>query len=485
MSDISVSDSAPRISGSTIKWVFCGVIFLSACLLFFIQPLFTRMVLPTIGGAPAVWTTAMLFFQTVLLGGYIYAHLMVKYVPAKAQIWVHLTLWGLALLFLPLGMPEGWQPDPAGSAVGQTLMLYALGVGVPFAFLSANAPLIQSWYRRSGGPSADDPYFLYGASNLGSMGALIGFTLLAEPLLGVAAQAGFWSLGFGVLGLGFGGLALVLVRAKDAGLTAQSDAVTANTRAKIGLDQMSRWLILAFVPSSLMLAVTTKISTDLGNLPLFWVLPLVIYLLTFVATFTHRPWVSDTILRLSILPAIGLGLYCYHQLTLAPLLALVPIFALITLYAHRRLYQARPSAENLTLFYVIMSVGGAAGGLFNSVVAPLAFDSLFEGTATFLLAVAMLFFVSPTPGVVPATWRRYVALGGAVLAIAAVMTELVWLDVAVLAGVLFAALMFLPRPASLIMSVVAVTGLGTLWQHPDALFQDRSFFGTHKVLDLP
>ena len=179
-------------SGRLIAVLFTLTIFTSALLLFFVQPLFTRMVLPQIGGASAVWTTAMLFFQTVLIGGYLYAHLMTRHVPPLAQVGVHLALLVLALMVLPLAVPAGWHYDPARPVVTQTLWLYALGVGLPFAVLSANAPLIQSWYRSAGGPSADDPYFLYAASNFGSLVALLAFPLLAEPLFGVTAISRAW-----------------------------------------------------------------------------------------------------------------------------------------------------------------------------------------------------------------------------------------------------------------------------------------------------
>ena len=182
--------------------IFTVTIFLSASLLFFVQPLFAKIVLPVIGGAPAVWTTAMLFFQTVLIVGYLYAHFSTRYLPIKAQVAAHMVLWALALFFLPPALPEAWRLDATGSIAVQTLGLFALGVGAPFALLSANAPLIQSWYARSGGPSADDPYFLYGASNLGSLVALLAFPLIAERYFGAGQIALGFSLGFVVLGAG-------------------------------------------------------------------------------------------------------------------------------------------------------------------------------------------------------------------------------------------------------------------------------------------
>ena len=183
--------SRPAKAGPVL---FTATIFLSAALLFFVQPLFAKIVLPVIGGAPSVWTTAMLFFQSVLLAGYLYAHFSTRYLPPRLQLAVHGLIWAAALFFLPPALPDGWQLDPTAPIAWQTLGLFAMGVGVPFALLSSNAPLIQSWYARSGGPSADDPYFLYGASNLGSLLALMAFPLIAEPLFGATDIArGFGS----------------------------------------------------------------------------------------------------------------------------------------------------------------------------------------------------------------------------------------------------------------------------------------------------
>lgn len=428
--------SLPRRRLSGLVVLFTATIFLSASLLFFVQPLFARLVLPVIGGAPAVWTTAMLFFQTVLLGGYVYAHLTTRYLPRRAQLGLHLAVWAAALVFLPLAIPEGWSLEPGAPVAFQTLTLFALGVGVPFALLSANAPLLQSWYAGSGGPSADDPYFLYGASNLGSFAALLAFPLVAEPLFGATAigqgfAAGFVLLGAGLLasGLAAGGGAPARVAAVPTGIAARD----------LGL-----WALLAFVPSSLMLAVTTKVSTDVGAMPLVWVIPLALYLLTFTLTFTRRPLVPTRWLALAA--ALGalygfaafLGAFGNH-LGLGTAGLLVLAFVAVSLWAHRALYEARPVAAGLTVFYITMSVGGALGGVFNAIVAPSFFDDLHEGPATLALALVLLVTVG----------RRLdgqAALrGGVVLAVAV-------------------ASVVLTRPA-------------------DQLFRDRSFFGTHKVIE--
>ncbi|MEL7027385.1 MAG: transporter, partial [Pseudomonadota bacterium] len=250
---------ARRASGLPI--LFSATIFLSAALLFFVQPLFARLALPEIGGAPAVWTTAMLFFQSVLLTGYVYAHLSTRYLGRRAQLFVHLGIWAAALWFLPLNVPTGWSLDPSQSVAWQTLVLFGLGVGAPFALLSANAPLIQSWYAASGGPSADDPYFLYGASNFGSFTALLAFPLLAEPFLGATMIGWVFAAGFVFLG---GGLFATGISTRPGATKNEAGARASALRPGV----MLRWGLLAFVPSSLMLAVTSKISTDIGAMPL-------------------------------------------------------------------------------------------------------------------------------------------------------------------------------------------------------------------------
>ena len=464
--------------------LFTVTIFTSALLLFFVQPLFTRLVLPQIGGAAAVWTTAMLFFQTVLIGGYVYAHLLTRHVPVRLQIVVHLGLLGLALLFLPLAVPGGWSYDADRPVVTQTLWLYTLGVGLPFAVLSANAPLIQSWYRRSGGPSAQDPYFLYAASNLGSLIALLAFPLVAEPLFGVSAIAAGWSVGFVALGglLLLTGLAARHSPAEDA--VGQTRPTTAPT-----LRTMGYWAALAFIPSSLMLGVTTKISMDIGSFPLVWVIPLSLYLLTFVVVFSARSPLTEGRLRVGL----PLALVLLAAFTLKPSVSwlsealLLAAFFFVTLLAHRRLFEARPDAGQLTRFYIIMSIGGACGGIFNSLIAPVAFDHLHEVTATICLAAmllitrrsdrlprdlaigliaASLVFV-PMLNLVPAN-LRLPAIGTDGMALV----------------ILFGALVLLRRNGVAAAVTVAVAlSVWSLFGQTTPVLVDRSFFGTHLVED--
>ena len=489
MSDVSLPQSAARTrQGRGLIVLFTVTIFLSASLLFFVQPLFAKLVLPVIGGAPAVWTTAMLFFQTVLICGYLYAHLLVRYVPIRGQLGVHLAFWAVGLLFLPLAIPEGWVFDPNGPITLQTLGLFALGVGVPFAVLSANAPLIQAWYRSSGAPSGNDPYFLYGASNLGSMVSLLAFPLVAEPIFGATAIGQGWAIGF----IAFGMCLMVIVWAL---FSKKTDAPTTNTKAKptrtpITADQVAIWLLLAFVPSSLMLAVTSKISTDMGTIPMVWVLPLALFLATFVLTFRTRAILPDPWLKaLSGLSVVFLiYVFTTSALTtgnLAMVAALIFAFFAIALYAHRQLYLARPDAGSLTTFYLVMSVGGALGGLFNSIIAPTVFDTMREGSATVVMAAIIpLFLNRPTLSAIAAA--RIKGLGA--------LAALLFLALAILAsnpslliGVAGAALglsVLLARPiVTFAVAMIAVTVSGTFLQYSGAHFVDRSFFGAHMVRD--
>jgi SAM-dependent methyltransferase len=481
---ITEAVSKEQRAGRMIPILFTATIFTSALLLFFVQPLFTRMVLPQIGGAAAVWTTAMLFFQTVLIGGYLYAHLMTRHVPVMAQIGIHIGLLLLALLFLPLAVPEGWQYDPTHPVVTQTLWLYALGVGLPFAVLSANAPLIQSWYRRSGGPSADDPYFLYAASNLGSLVALLAFPLIAEPIWGVTAISGAWSIGFIALG------PLLLVSGLAALRPANPAAAMAATGApseKLRPATLCYWAFLAFIPSSLMLCVTSKISTDLGSFPLVWVVPLALYLLTFVLVFSTRsPLTADRLYR--VLP-IALAVLVYLSLTRLNLLfgfgLLVVAFFTVSLLAHRLLFDARPDARHLTVFYLTMSVGGALGGLFNSIVAPLAFNRLLEYPVT--VALIALLLIRKRPSNPP----RDIALGLAIAVIVLMPLVLdipalhqlgLWQKTIIVAGLLM--LIYAVFPARPLMSASATATAVMIWSlvgTPNVLFVDRSFFGLHMV----
>ncbi|MDJ0991935.1 MAG: transporter [Dinoroseobacter sp.] len=490
---MSIAEPIPakRASRSLFAAVsFTLTIFLSASLLFFVQPLFAKMVLPQIGGAPAVWTTAMLFFQLVLIAGYVYAHLLTRYVPIKFQLPVHVAFWASALAFLPLAAADGWTYDATANTTWQTLELFALGVGVPFALLSANAPLLQAWYVRSGGPSADDPYFLYGASNVGSLLALLAFPLVAEPTLGAEQIGVLWAGAFVVFGvlMIISGLQASFGSEPRVAAASQNDAGNGPT-AK----QIATWVFIAFVPSSLMLAITTKVSADLGALPLIWVIPLALYILSFVVAFSNKTWISDKYLRLAaIISVAGCAILMSGSIVSrhAPVSAVLfaPALFIIAVYAHRSLYNRRPDATHLTVFYISMSVGGALGGVFNSLIAPAIFTAIYEGYVTLVL-IGLLLCLSGTGNTTPRSISIAVlaALGAYYAFNIAPIVFDIDLSVALLLAVLLGftlALAYLRNSAvAVLVAVTAYVGLDIASNLEDELFQDRSFFGAHKVYD--
>ncbi len=468
--------------------LFTATIFLSASLLFFVQPLFAKIALPVIGGAPAVWTTAMLFFQTVLIGGYLYAHLSTRLLPVPAQLALHMALWAVALWFLPPALPDGWRLNGDDSIALQTLGLFAVGIGAPFALLSANAPLIQSWYRTCGGPSANDPYFLYGASNLGSLIALLAFPLIAEPFFGASAIASAFAAGVVALGAGLFASGLLAARSVAQARTAVDLLPIRGT----GVSTMVFWALLAFLPSSLMLAVTSKISTDVGALPLVWVIPLALYLLTFVLTFSNRTKVKGKWLELAALLSATLAISLFlgvRGVHLGPLDIglLTGAFFILALWAHRTLYEARPEAENLTVFYVVMSLGGALGGLFNSILAPALFTGLFEGPLTiglFLLGLMRHRLDFRPKPLLLAFGAGLVLAACQVFLLARIAPDATTIRMAAVA-VPSAFLLFAFRPnlSAAALGIAVMIGIPALIIPDGHHFRDRSFFGLHQVLD--
>ena len=470
-----------------VPTVFTLTIFTSASLLFFVQPMFAKMVLPFLGGSSAVWTTAMLFFQSTLILGYLYAHLSVKYLPQRVQVFVHMLVWALALVFLPIAIPHDWSYDPSRSAALQTLMLFAVGVGMPFAALSATAPLLQAWYARSEGPSANDPYFLYGASNLGSLLSLLAFPSVAEPSFGVGTIGSGWAVIYCVLGLGLftSGLMMRPTSAK----TTNRTKVTSPTLARVSTRQIAIWLFLAFLPSSLMLSTTSTIATDVGSFPLVWVIPLALYLLSFVVSFSGVKWPSGKTIEKLLLIFLIYSLFLFAggltgKLGWLAFFVLIAFFFVAAVFSHRRLYIARPAEQHLTTYYVTMSIGGALGGLFNSILAPTLFNDVYEGPVTLLACVFLLNGAY--------RFRRDLSQGLATgLVCAAPIGISLWLGVSnfrpfAMASCLVFFACFWPlrdRPLAVFSAAALIMLGGQTLLAPKAILKERSFFGTYAVRD--
>ncbi len=392
--------------------IYLATIFLSAFLLFGIQPMFAKMVLPRLGGSPGVWSVAMVFFQAVLLLGYAYAHWIVAHLSLRRAALVHLGLMvAVLILSLPIHIAPGFERAPHEGEVLWLIGLFAASVGLPFFAVAANGPLLQAWFSRTGHSHAADPYFLYAASNVGSFLALITYPFMVEPLLPLAIQAKAWAWSFGFL---FAGIAACAGLAIGAGRADLPAAANAPSGISVSHAQRAGWIGLAFVPSGLLVAVTAHISTDVAAAPLLWVLPLALFLLTFVIVFQRRPVLRHRwMLHLQLMLAVGFLIAIVLKPTIGwgLMLALhLGLFFATAMVAHGELVKRRPDAVHLTEFYLWMSFGGVLGGLFSGLLAPVLFNSVLEYE---LLVVAGLFC---RPGITSIRLPKWVGMGLAVAA---------------------------------------------------------------------
>jgi hypothetical protein len=506
-----------RGRATAIVALFSATLFLSAALTFLIQPMFARFALPLFGSTPAVWNTSMLFFQTTLLAGYLYAHESTRRLGVRRQAAVHVVLLLVPLVVLPVGIPDGWIPPADSNPVPWLLGLLAVAVGLPFFVVSTTAPLLQRWLAGTDHPAAADPYFLYRASNIGSVLGLLAYPLLVEPSMRLAQQGRLWSAGYGLLVLLVLACAAAVWRsprgAQAAGrggdvagptaapATASDADPAAPGRAAVrpALRRRLRWVGLAFVPSSLMLGVTVTITTDIAPIPLLWSLPLALYLISFILVFAPgtRP---DGLWRAMVLalPVVVL-LICVILLlgVRGPLWIMLAIhlagFFVVAVVCHGALARDRPPARWLTEFYLLISLGGALGGVFNAIVAPALFDSLAEYPIALVLATLCL--PSRPPLIAPGPHTRRLdlalplALGTIVALIVVSLTALADADAqaygrmfafSVAAGV---AVNFVRRPLRFGLSVAAIVLAIALASAPDQreLHRERSFFGVYRV----
>jgi len=397
----SLAGSPPR-TGSRFDLLitaYTATSFLSALLLFSLQPMFAKMVLPVLGGSPSVWAVAVFFFQTALLVGYCYAHALITKAPAAATGPVHLGVCVAAFLTMPIGLPAGWSEPPPGEPYLWQLGLFTVAIGLPFLAIAGNAPLLQAWLARTGHPQGRDPYFLYAASNLGSLIALLSYPFVLEPTLGLRVLSRMWALGFLVLIAALGFCYALLAaqgrgEGKGAALAFEIDRYRAAGVAEVGVGWPRRlgWIGLALVPSALLIAFTTHLTMDVASAPLLWVLPLSLYLLTFVLAFRERPILPWPVLRGLQLFAVVLALLVLSQTKYEDWYLTagtgVGAFFASALIAHRTLYEARPAARKLTEFYLCMALGGALGGLSSALIAPKVFSEVLEYPLLLVLTVA-------------------------------------------------------------------------------------------------
>lgn len=492
-------------------------LFLSASLLFVVQPMFTRLVVPLLGGSPGVWNAGQAFFQIALLCGYAYAHISSKRLKSRWQIALHLAL-GLSpllLLILPIHIPIGWTPPTDTNPLPWLLGLLTVAVGLPFFVLAATTPLLQHWFSRSGHPSAADPYFLYAASNAGSLLALLSYPTLIEPNLRLTEQNWAWMGGY-VLLIGLIVACAVLVwRRKQTPETETPTTAEHPTPVENGAithRRRIRWVLLAVAPVSLMLSVVTYISSDIAAIPLLWVVPLAIYLLTFIFVFARKPIIPHKwIVALAPIVALVLiwvvvvksGQWAFLSIGIQ-LLALF----VIAMLCHGELAADRPGVSGLTEFYMWLSFGGVLAGVFNALIAPVIFTSIVEYPLTLVLVGLLLPKPKPsqkkkvdprlkrradTSFSIPEKYRWMLDLALPVLlfgitALLAVFLQATTLGVfAVIVGVpALVCFFFRQHPVRFGLGIGAIFLAAALFVNEggQSLYAERSFFGVHRVFAL-
>ncbi|HWK35978.1 hypothetical protein, partial [Sphingomonas sp.] len=426
--------------------LFVATILTGSFLLFLVQPMVARMALPRLGGAPAVWNSAMLVYQALLLGGYAYAHGLGR-LPLRRGAAIHLALLALAALWLPIGLFAFAMPPDAEPALWVPWLL-GVSIGPLFFAVSAQAPLMQRWYAAA--QPGRDPYALYAASNVGSFGGLVAYPLIVEPALALRQQSLVWSVGYAALFLLVAFCALMLPRRTAA------EAHQPVTSAAPGARRVVTWVVLALVPSGLMLATSTFITTDIVAVPLLWVLPLGLYLLSFTVAFAGGRMLADQLTRfapLTILMFGGVMIGGAQQYPyLNTLMALVLLF-MVAVALHTRMYELRPAADRLTGFYLAMSVGGALGGVFAGLLAPVVFDWTYEYPLLILAAglLAPQYFLLPVFARLWRVNRRGVQVRTAI--VAAIVIALVALGLTNPGGMLGT------KAESIAFLVIAVIGL--------------------------
>jgi hypothetical protein len=469
--------------------LYAVTLFGSALLLFVLQPMFAKMVLPRLGGAQSVWSVAMVFFQGALLLGYGYAHLLSRTLPPGRAALTHLVVLAAAALALPIGIAAGFDEPPASGVAFWLLGLFAASIGLPFVALSASAPLLQHWFAASGHRQAGNPYVLYAASNLGSFAALLSYPFAVEPLLALHEQTRLWSIGFAALALliAMAGLLVARRAMPDAGSAPAVDV-------RPSWPDRLRWAALAAVPSGLVIAVTSFVTADLAAAPFLWVFPLAMYLATFVAVFRERAWFAHATMvalaPLAVAPVAVtlLGIIKPHWLAAIGFNLLA--FAVLTLVCHGELYRRRPAPVHLTEFYLWIAAGGVIGGAFAGLVAPFVFANIYEYPiliAAALMALPGMFAGGPSAFLRQAGPVLAVTAGVVVarLAIGGELPDFTYVACKILT-VSLVAFIFLRRkqPAVVFALVVfAFVFTGAWTPGLNRIEMTRSFFGVHQVID--
>ncbi|MEI6708009.1 MAG: fused MFS/spermidine synthase [Methylococcales bacterium] len=465
--------------------LFAGTLFVSASLMFVLQPLFGKILLPLLGGSPAVWNTCMVFYQSILFLGYLYAHTLSTRFRQHQQILLHIGVIVISLLALPVALPDNTVPPTDSDPTFWLCWTLFLAIGLPFFVLSTTAPLVQKWFSQLGHYSSDDPYFLYAASNTGSLLALLSYPFLLEPSIGLANQQTDWSIGYGLLCLLIGACGLLLWKNRIPSNTSASDTAVDN---KLTIRQKLHWLALAFVPSSLLLGLTNFISTDIASVPLLWIIPLTVYLLSFVIVFSHwndtlHPWMVKS-QPFVLVPFIAYAFVNPADLPYWVYLILhILAFFFAIMVCHGELAKSRPPTQHLTRFYLIMSFAGMLGGMFNTFVAPFVFNGIYEYPIMIVAALLL------RPWTVEWSIKQLIApvvlLGIGFILYASINDLLQYFDEIALSLIAFSVLVYFLRKQTLSYALtiggIMFLALSLHGLSSHTLYQKRSFFGVMAV----
>ena len=473
--------------------LFALAIFLSATLLFMVQPIFGKTLLPILGGSPAVWSTCLAFFQAVLLLGYLYAHGLTTRVAPRWQWLVHAVVLVIASVLLPLPIDIG---EPEG-AVPRTWLLGALAstVGLPFLALSATAPLLQRWFSETSDRSAQDPYFLYAASNAGSLLGLLGY-LLVEPIATRSAQANSWSFAFWAV-------AAIITACGYASIRHRMTRTGSQRPARpIPLRERLLWVALALVPSALLLGVTQHLATDVVSAPLLWVVPMVLYLTTYIVAFSTRKVgqarVWGRVAPIAVLIVLVLSLADVRYPLVLVAIAHLAAFTALTMVCHVRLAESRPAPAHLTAYFVSISLGGALGGVAVALIAPALFSSILEYPLAIAAALLLRPQISQAAGAAKSAPARRVSWTGAALLFvagylgvaaynssehAAQAEEMTQSLLRTSLAIPVVLLLLIRRRALLFAGAVGglLVGASVVRTGGDVLHRERTFFGVHQV----
>ncbi len=492
---LPVEERSTAVKRGANPLLFALAILCGSFLLFLVQPLIARLALPLLGGAPAVWNSAMLVYQMLLLGGYFYAH-MISRLPLRRQITIHIALLALAAIFLPVGLADIERAGAGWEVLWVPALVFA-SVGPLFVLISAQAPLLQRWYAAH--PAAGDPYWLYAASNIGSFAGLLAFPLLLEPLLTTTGQSLAWSTGYGVL------IAIMILvgfwrwNAQTDMTPAEAIAVTSQAP---NWRTIAHWLVIAAVPSGLLLSTTTHLSTDLVAMPLLWVIPLGIYLFSFVLAFNPNSRVAAFFARIAPIVVLFFGakaMMSAGQTNLTDALASIFMLLVIATALHRHMFDLRPEPDRLTLFYLVMSAGGALGGMFAALIAPVLFDWVWEHPLLILAAAALL---PPRPLVAwmdrlgwdaARQWRFRLLLVLAAEALGlwlrwSVLSSSPWATLALTAAITIIGVLALGKRWSLVVILAGLMFFRGGFDNINTSLEDRrerSYFGVYTVRDIP